>query len=589
LYALILFNKAVINEKKRAFCEGDMQKVKMPQRLISNKIKQCKQQYKDKIEQQFADDDIRNAWSGLKSMLGKTKKSQHIHTDNNSVFASELNTFYSRFDCYDFSHERQLALDSLTDAQMPVITINDVRKAFSSIKIKKACGPDGLLGIVLKECREQLSPTFCHLYELSLNSHVIPLIWKTSNIIPVPKKANPVALNDYRPVALTSIAMKCFERVIKILLLQDTSHQLDSLQFAYRPKRGVEDATITLLHNTYEHLDKPGTHVRMLFVDFSSAFNTLQPYLLLIMLNNMGVNSNIIRWIDSFMSHRPQYVTVNGMQSPITHTHTGAPQGCVISPILFILYTNQLRCSDPDCLMIKFADDTVLAGFITNSDLGYRKAIADLVGWCDSHHLYLNTSKTKEVVIDFRRKKPQILPVQIRSEDIEQVDQYKYLGTYIDAKLSWKVNTDHICKKGRQRIHLLRQLKQFGVDKTIMQMFYKSFIQSILCFNFICWYGSLTVQCKNQLIRIVTTAEKVMGLSVEKLHLLHKKQTMKKASKIRLDSEHVLNCKYKTLPSGRRLQTLKVNTNRFRMSFIPSSIRFINDSSSYGICLLANI
>ena len=96
-----------------------------------------------------------------------------------------------------------------------------------------------------------------------------------------------------------------------------------------------------------------------------SAFYTLQPYLLLTMLNNMGVNSNIIRGINSFISGRPQFVTVNGIQSPITHTDTGAPQGCVISPILFILYNNQSRCITPDYLMIKFADDTVLAGFIS--------------------------------------------------------------------------------------------------------------------------------------------------------------------------------------------------------------------------------
>lgn len=105
------------------------------------------------------------------------------------------------------------------------------------------------------------------------------------------------------------------------------------------------------------------------------------------------------------MSHRPQYVTVNGTKSPEVHTNTGAPQGCVISPILFIIYTNDCLCAQQDCLMIKFADDTVLTGLITDSDANYHTAICDLVSWCDSHHLYLNTSKTKEVVVDFRKNK----------------------------------------------------------------------------------------------------------------------------------------------------------------------------------------
>ena len=124
----------------------------------------------------------------------------------------------------------------------------------------------------------------------------------------------------------------------------------------------------------------------------------------------------------------------------------------------------------------------------------------------------INTSKTKEVLIDFRKNKTIVQPVQIRSEAIEQVDQYKYLGTYIDSKLSWKFNTDYICKKGRQRLHLLRQLRQFSVDRTIMQMVYRTFIQSVLCFNFVCWYGSLTVQDKNHLLRFTTTTEeKIIG------------------------------------------------------------------------------
>ena len=157
-------------------------------------------------------------------------------------------------------------------------------------------------------------------------------MWKTSHIIPIPKKTHPKIPNDYRPVALTSIAMKSLERIIKTFLLKETEHQLDKWQFAYRAKKGVDDALLTILHNTYMHLDKTNAYVRLLFLDFSSAFNTIQPYLLLSKLKNMKVNSNLILWIDSFMLRRPQYVRVNESDSSVILTSTGAPQGCVISP-----------------------------------------------------------------------------------------------------------------------------------------------------------------------------------------------------------------------------------------------------------------
>ena len=114
------------------------------------------------------------------------------------------------------------------------------------------------------------------------------------------------------------------------------------------------------------YLDKPSSYVRLTFVDFSSAFNTIKPYLLLNELSTMNVNTNVIKWIDAFMLQRPQYVTVNGTTSTVLHTSTGAPQGCVISPILPVLYTNDCVCNERESFMIKFADDTVLTGLLTD-------------------------------------------------------------------------------------------------------------------------------------------------------------------------------------------------------------------------------
>ena len=118
------------------------------------------------------------------------------------------------------------------------------------INARRACGPDHLPGVVLRHCHESLAPVFRALFQLSLDSGRVPSLWKSSTIIPIPKKASPKALNDYRPVALTAIPFKCLERIILRRLLGGTRSLQDPLQFAYSPNRNTEDAINMLVSFT---------------------------------------------------------------------------------------------------------------------------------------------------------------------------------------------------------------------------------------------------------------------------------------------------------------------------------------------------
>ena len=124
--------------------------------------------------------------------------------------------------------------------------------------------------------------------------------------------------------------MKCFKRINLKHLNKQISPLLDPLQFAYQPKRSVEDALIVFSNYIIiSHLDKANTYCRILFIDFSSAFNTIQPHLLVKKLNTFNVNKHIIAWVLEFLSNRPQYVFFNENSSNVLVTNTGAPQGCV--------------------------------------------------------------------------------------------------------------------------------------------------------------------------------------------------------------------------------------------------------------------
>lgn len=114
------------------------------------------------------------------------------------------------------------------------------------------------------------------------------------------KKGHAKQLVDYRPVALTSVLCKCMEKVVCQQLSQILTGKLDPQQFAYRTGRGVEDATLTLLDRAIKHLDSANSYVRILFIDFSSAFSTVNINTFLRHLEELQVHQTLILWINSF-------------------------------------------------------------------------------------------------------------------------------------------------------------------------------------------------------------------------------------------------------------------------------------------------
>ncbi len=160
----------------------------------------------------------------------------------------------------------------------------------------------------------------------------------------MPKNSKPSCLNDYRPVALTSTVMKVFERLLKKHICSSIPATLDPLQFAYRPNRSTDDAISQVLHSSLTHIDsKNGNYVRLLFIDYSSAFNTIVPTKLTVKLSDLGLNTSLCDWIQDFLTARPQVVKVGQFTSNSITLNIGAPQGCVLSPC-YTLYTPTTAC-----------------------------------------------------------------------------------------------------------------------------------------------------------------------------------------------------------------------------------------------------
>ncbi|TWW79070.1 hypothetical protein D4764_10G0001000 [Takifugu flavidus] len=247
------------------------------------------------------------------------------------------------------------------------------------------------------------------------------------------------------------------ERLVLTHLRPLVSPFQDPLQFAYQPKVGVDDMVIYLLQRAYASWDRLNTTV--MFFDFSSAFNTIQPRLLRAKLENMQMDAPLVSWIEDYLTADFQY-----------HSET--------------------------CHLQKYSD--VIVGCVENGQEDeYRDLVESFVRWSRENLLQLNVTKTKEMVVDF---------ICISGKDVELVPSYRFLGVQLDNKLEWSTNTDAVYKKAMSRLYFLRRLRSFSVCSRMLHMFYQSVLASTIFFAAVCWGAGIKAKDANRLNKLIKKA-----------------------------------------------------------------------------------
>ncbi len=212
-----------VNKRTAAYNEalfsGNMSMYKALCYALRRAVSAAKHRYKERIESHFQLNESRRMWQGLRTICAfGNKSSAEVRAD--PLLADELNTFYSRFECNGGSAALPSSVSgsSRQRSENHVITVSEdeVRRALKGVNIRKAAGPDGITGRVLRSCADQLAGLFTSIFNESLATSVVPTSFKKSIIIPVPK--NNKCLNDYRPVALTSIVMKVLRDLLRATL-----------------------------------------------------------------------------------------------------------------------------------------------------------------------------------------------------------------------------------------------------------------------------------------------------------------------------------------------------------------------------------
>ena len=295
----------------------------------------------------------------------------------------------------------------------------------------------------------------------------------------MPKKAKVTCLNNYRSVALTSVDMKCFDSLVM------------------------------------------------------SHINTIVPTKLITKLRTLALNTSLCNWFLAFLTDHPQMVRVGNNTSATLILNTGAPQRCVLSLLLYSRFPQDCMAKHDSNTIIKFVGDTTVVGLITDNDeTAYREEVKDLTMWCQDNNLSLNVIKTKEMIVDYRKKMTEHTPILIDRAAVEQVESFKFFGVHITNKLTWSKHTKTVMKRTRQNLIPLKRLKRFGMGPQILKRFYSCTIESILTGCITAWYGNCSASDRKALQRLVRTAQYITGAKLPATQDLYTRRWLRKALKI---------------------------------------------------------
>ncbi len=223
----------------------------------------------------------------------------------------------------------------------------------------------------------------------------------------------------------------------------------------------------------------------------------------------------------------------------------------------------------------------MVLGLISNNDeTAYLGEVEGLSSWCQDNCLSLNVSKTKELIVDFRKRQQRpYSPLTISGTPVERVCSFKYLGVNISEDLTWTTHIQTQVKKARQRLYHLWQLRKFRVSPAILKTFYSGAIESVLTQCISVWYSNVTNQDCKALQRVVRLAERISGSALPSLQDIYFKRCKSRAAKIIKDSNHPGKKFFTSLPSGKCFRSMMAKTETLRRSFFPQAIRLLNSVS----------
>ena len=430
-------------------------------------------------------------WSHVKSKSKSTRIPETVrHGDRfRSNLADQANLFNNYF--YEqFSEESNYDIDiDYTTDQFYDLRFNshDVFLILRSINPSKAAGPDGIHGTVLKNCASSLALPISILFNVSFSTGCIPAEWKAALVVPVHKKGDKGSVENYRPISLTSLVMKVFERCIKTALYLACVDKLDTRQHGFVNDKSCTTQMVPFTDDLALALNNR-SRMDIIYFDFAKAFDSVSHDIILHKLKNQyNVDGLMLKFIRSYLKDRTQKVVVGGFTSSFLPIKSGVPQGSILGPLLFVLFINDMfSCVSEGTNIALYADDTKIWREILsyNDHIILQNDIDNLFNWSIINKMVFHPHKCKVLSVTRQRNILDNLPFNIYFYSlsrtiIDYVDSQTDLGVEITPRLLWKSHCDKLASKASSKLGLLKRTCHFTVNRRQKRSFYLAIVRSI--------------------------------------------------------------------------------------------------------------
>ena len=392
-------------------------------------------------------------------------------------------------------------------------TVSEIFNLINQLNCNKSCGADGVDVFFVKAGAIVIAPILSILFNACFKFGIFPSNLKVAKIIPVFKSGEKNYVTNYRPISILSYFSKILEKAVydrTTKFLNDHS-VLSPTQYGFRSKFSTEHAVLDIVNTCYDNIEKK-KYSGLVLLDLAKAFDMVDYQILLHKLDHYGIRGIVLKFFQSFLENRKQFVSINRFCSTLRDVSFGVPQGSTLGPLLFLLYINDLPNSI-DSVPRLFADDTCL--LVNSSSLEHLESklnieINKVNDWITANKLTLNAKKSNLLVINPKLNSPPIeMNLICPAGYIQSVNKAKYLGIYLDYKLNFFDHIKMVEIKVARSVGILNKLK-YVLPKDALQQLYHSLVHSHFIYGISVWgntfptYISKLHRLQNKAIRIVT-------------------------------------------------------------------------------------
>ena len=376
-------------------------------------------------------------------------------------------------------------------------SIPDYLSVLSSFGSHTSSGPDGIDIRVLQNCPSLARP-LVDLFNSCLLRGVLPLDWRRANIVPVYKKGRRDLVENYRPISLTSVVMRCFEKLVKKPLVAFLA-SLDipgESQHGFRASRSCCSNLLALQSTIFEWMEsRTCNSVDAIFLDWSKAFDKVIHNILLAKLEHYGIRDSLLVFFRNFLSSREQSVTYCRESSSWQPVTSGVPQGTVLAPILFNVYVHDIS-SLVTSSFLQYADDSVIFGQVDQSNRcpTLTMDLLLLSDWCARNGMLINGNKSQCVRFSLASPRLEQPHYAFDGVSIPVVREHKHLGVILSSDLKATRHVEYAIQKARGALFSIhRNFSRCTV--AVRKKLLITIVYPILLFGIPSWLPTLQTDC----------------------------------------------------------------------------------------------